>query len=687
SDISDKLTNLVDIEGTDRKTEATAKDEAAGKVQPILPETNESNVAYVAQIRYTGYTDLSEAFKESAFGDTIVMLKDFANPNLASAVKFTLKNGVTLEGNGYAIRGNSSLYMATAAGATSTVKNVLFENIHNNTVVDEDTCDYYGWENGKVGKLSAIYASGLQGTANIINCTFNNIDWDAIQATPTTGSTLNIIGNIFMHSGTEFSQLRYVHVQASSSYTKAIVNVNDNLFYKTKHLNDPEPTNIGVWYIDEDYAYLTGNYFEYDPAEKIVYTNSSVEESSFSTNAVSKLFPARSSANVDVDDLTPVAYISDVAYLNLETTPAAYDYNGATYTTLQDAIDRCPKSYFYLAKDNYDSVTISEAKSFSIYSKSYKINSSITNNGTLTFYTGTNAESAGTITNNGKLALKCNAATGCSVINNGTLEITSGSTYDLSKITNGENGKAIISGGTFTTEPQSDWIAEWYVARAQEDGTYKVEKMTIAEALEAGMVASSSSSGGTYYKSVSDSDSSSVYLQKDVEEAVSFIKGTYRLFYLNGYNFTGSIDMGNLSYVTIYGKTGSTATLTNVVGKKLSVGNYSTIANVTIQNADLKMLYVGGCGNCTVEGGSYDEVRVQNYYVKGGAEPTSVGSLTITGGTFKSDKITIVNANPPTGVDAEVVANLSEYVAEGYEVVEQTTDGQTVYVVQAKREA
>ena len=102
-----------------------------------------------------------------------------------------------------------------------------------------------------------------------------------------------------MHTDTEFSQLRYIHVEADGYYTKATVNVNNNTFYKTKHLNDPEITSVGVWGVSSSYTNLTGNYFEFDPATKIIDTNSEVP------GGTSTLFPARSSASSATDDLSP----------------------------------------------------------------------------------------------------------------------------------------------------------------------------------------------------------------------------------------------------------------------------------------------------------------------------------------------------------------------------------------------
>ena len=378
---------------------------------------------YVARIGNNFYESISDAVAAAKSGETVVMLKDFVNADLANSVHFSLKNGVTLDGQGHAIRGNADLYMASAADAVSTVKNVVFQYIHNGSKASQSDCDWYGWENGKQGTMSAIHIDSLQGTANIIDCTFDNADWDAIQITPKDGATINIIGNTFSHSSTtDYSQLRYIHIQNTGwGSSSTAVNVHDNKFYKTRDLDASSICNIGIWNVKSSGLNLTGNYFEYNPSEQMIETNSEVP------GGTKSLFPARSQANVDTDDLNPVSYIGDVAYLNSDITPAAYEYNGTTFATLQEAIDSNFPS-IYLAKDNNESVTVPEGKAMQIYLEDCKLNGTVINNGTLYFFRGTNTEGAAKITNNGTMTLNCNATTGYTVTNNGTLKITSGAT-------------------------------------------------------------------------------------------------------------------------------------------------------------------------------------------------------------------------------------------------------------------
>lgn len=576
---------------------------------------------YVARIGNNFYESISDAVAAAKSGETVVMLKDFVNADLANSVHFSLKNGVTLDGQGHAIRGNADLYMASAADAVSTVKNVVFQYIHNGSKASQSDCDWYGWENGKQGTMSAIHIDSLQGTANIIDCTFDNADWDAIQITPKDGATINIIGNTFSHSSTtDYSQLRYIHIQNTSwGSSSTTVNVNDNKFYKTKDLDAASICNIGIWNVKSSGLNLTGNYFEYDPAEQVVNTISEVP------GGAESLFPARSQADVNTDDLIPVAYIGDVAYLDLDITPAAYEYYGTTFATLQEAIDSNFTS-IYLAKDNNESVTVPEGKAKQIDLKDCKLNGTVINNGTLYFYSGTNTEGAAKITNNGTMTLNCNATTGYTVTNNGTLKITSGATYDLGKITNGKNGQVIISGGTFTNEPQSDWIQFSYKAAVNEDGTYSIVLKTDEEAVAAGAVACYDTySSREYYNTVQEGfrEKSPLHLIADASGDVTRA-GSIDL-YCEKYTFTGSlICPGKTLYID-----NGTAILNRIECGTFYGGYSSYIATVTVKDGSATKIIVAKNANVTIEGGTYTGTIT----VKTGG----TGSLTITGGTFTAD--------------------------------------------------
>lgn len=145
----------------------------------------------VAKIGNSYYATLAEAVAAATAGQTITLISDVAN-----AGNVSLKAGVTLDGYGHKVTGNSAVYINKAGG---TVQNVVFKDIHN-----------------AANNLSAVYASGLAGTATITGCTFDNCDWDAIQATPVAGAVLTITGNVFDTDNTDsVQQQRYVHIQSA----------------------------------------------------------------------------------------------------------------------------------------------------------------------------------------------------------------------------------------------------------------------------------------------------------------------------------------------------------------------------------------------------------------------------------------------------------------------------------------
>lgn len=578
-----------------------------------------------AAIGSTEYAKLTEALSKAQSGDTVRLLKNIDNSIDAEGYKgginYSLKAGVTLDGAGHTISGHIGVWINAAGG---TVKNVKFENIHNDVVVDADTCEYYGWES-KTGNQSAIYASGLTGEAVITGCTFDNIDWDAIQITPKEGSSIEIIGNVFKHTNTTDTQLRYVHIQSAYSVLGKAVNmvITDNKFFASGNKSD-NVCSIGAWYVNDDaeVVKLSGNYFD------------DVTSAEVSDIGNSHLFPARSQPNVDEDNYQPVAY--DKA--------EGPNY----YSTLQEAIDNTEK-YVRLMIDAPDqTATIPAGKEINFYPYGHNIGT-LTNYGELTVYGSDLAKSSSKIINNGALSLSGNSATVYEVENNGALYVTSGATYDLGKISG--SGSVTITGGTFETKPAADWIAPWYkVTESGDPVVYKVSKMTIAEGVAAGMVATSARSSGDYYTSVAEGLNSttraSTYLQVDsAEDAVIYTpyEGG-RSLYSNKHSFTGSIVIeDNCDFLNLLG---SDFNLKYVEGDRLRIGFYSTPADVAIQDADLDQLEISASGVCTVEGGYYDDVVVHEYYANASATaPKYSAELVINGGSFGSNVVTLKNAN------------------------------------------
>ena len=581
-----------------------------------------------AAIGSTEYAKLTEALSNAQRGDTVRLLKDIDNSITAvgytGGINYSLNEGVTLDGDGHTISGHIGVRINAAGG---TVKNVKFENIHNDVVVDADTCEYYGWES-KTGNQSAIYASGLTGKAIITDCTFDNIDWDAIQITPTKTAEIEITGNVFKHTNTTDTQLRYVHIQYTAGSFGVPISeliITDNQFYTTENTDDFF-CSIGIWNVNKNtpILQLNGNYVE-------DYSTTEV-----SVIGLGYLFPARSTPDAATDDYQPVAY------------------NGTEiYMTLQEAAEKSD-SYIKMMADAADqTATIPAGKTISFYSYGYDIGT-LTNNGELTVY-GSDLAKSSKIINNGALSLSGNSATVYGVENNGTLYVTSGATYDLGKITG--SGSVTITGGTFYTNPAADWLAPWYKVTEQSDETFKVSKMNFSEAVEAGMVAASgtSVSNADFYYSITEgmnvTEKQNTVLFTDSSEKVviSTPMEKYegiRVLNVNGFTFIGSITVNdNCGSVRLYGNGADKEfILTDVRGELLYVGGKKTTANAVIQDAELDMLEVNARGVCVIEGGNYGKLAVQNYYPSSSAtEPQYTANLLIEGGSFGSNEVTLYN--------------------------------------------
>ena len=576
-----------------------------------------------AAIGSTEYATLTEALSKAQSGDTVRLLKNIDNSITAvgytGGINYSLNEDVTLDGADHTISGHIGVFINAAGG---TVKNVKFVNIHNNVVVDPDTCEYYGWE-GKTGNQSAIYASGLTGKAVITGCTFDNIDWDAIQITPTKTAEIEITDNVFKHTNTTDTQLRYVHIQyTAGSFGVAIseLTITDNQFYTTENTDDFF-CSIGIWKVNKNTPnlQLSGNYVE-------DYSTTEV-----SVIGLGYLFPARSTPDAVTDDYQPVAYNDSEIYM-----------------TLQEAAEKSDSYIKMMADAAGQTATIPAGKTISFYPYGYEIGT-LTNYGELTVYDDA-IPATSKLINYGTLDLYGNSSTAYEVENNGTLLITDGATYDLSKITNNAGGTVSITGGIFATKPAADWLAPWYKAAEQSDGTFKVSKMNFSEAVEAGMVATSARSSGDYYTSVAEGLNSttraSTYLQVNSEEN-AVIYTPYdggRSLYSNGYIFTGIIIIeDNCDFLNLLG---SDFNLKYVEGDRLRIGFYSTPADVAIQDADLDQLEISASGVCTVEGGYYDDVVVHEYYANASATaPMYSAELVINGGSFGSNVVTLKNAN------------------------------------------
>lgn len=260
----------------------------------------------VAEIGNTKYATLGEAIAAAKDGDTVTLLA-----NIKDTGKIILPANVTFDGAGKTLSGNSSISVNKAGG---TVKNTVFKDIHDDTVVSDANKKKYGFSDDKVGTLSAVYAPLISGKLVIEGCTFENIDWDALQITPAEGADITIINNTFKVSVSETvkEQLRHIHVEMAYGTgfdyegTDIKLTVTDNkMFGETKN------ACMGIWWVGKNSTLeLTGNYYDNPETASITLSDKTFNRE----NRNDLIYPARSNADVDVDDLTTTALVIKDAF-------------------------------------------------------------------------------------------------------------------------------------------------------------------------------------------------------------------------------------------------------------------------------------------------------------------------------------------------------------------------------------
>lgn len=618
-----------------------------------------------ARIDTTDYATLADAIDASVEGDTIILLTDIDNSvdaaDYTGALRYSLKAGTTLDGSGKTISGHVGIWISAAGG---TIRNVNFKDIHNDAAVPAEKLEQYGWES-KVGNQSAIYCSGLTGDLVITNCTFDNIDWDAIEIAgkASTAATISITGNTFRQTNPQTKQLRYIHIEFSPSVKLTSVTITGNAFYDLESVDEGQLSGsvevYGLSMITP--SDLSLNYFE------------DLLSTQVASLSATKLFPMR---DKNGSEFTPIAYAA-----------ATTSKSGSFWVTLQEALDDLSRSPITLTADCDENATVPSERSVSINMNGHALSGTIVNNGTLTL-SGSNkiASDSGTIVNNGTLVLNGTSTIAYTVENNGRTNIIGGTGFDLKNITGA--GELVITAGTFLTEPDAASLPTYYKITEQSDGTFKVSKMSVSEALEYGLVATTGSASGTFYSSLTEgfAVATSLYLQTDSDEAARILcegAAYSRILYLNGHEFTGSIEMDDaVEYVRIaaHNSKGGSAALRSVEGSKLAIGNEKYAVAASIMDGSLDVLEVSCKGSCTIKGGLYGGVIVNDSYDASTGDLQYQGQLVITGGTFASDTVTVAYTNHPDGTESEEVS-LADYLAPGYELV---ANGDGTYTVQFK---
>lgn len=244
---------------------------------------------YVAEIGSKKYETLADAIRLAAKGRTITLLAD-----VADCGSLTISKNITLDGGGHTISGNSSISvnMPGNAAADVTIKNVNFKDIANGN------------------KLSAFYFSQVKGKLTITGCTFDSIEYEAIQVTPMEGAEVNVSNNVFKAKA-DGTQVRHIHIEMAygSGFDCEGQNIKLTVTDNQLHGAVCGDASMGIWWVGTGSTLkVDGNYMEHPETVSITLANSGVQY-----NRGDLIYPARSQADVDVDDLMPAVIVADKA--------------------------------------------------------------------------------------------------------------------------------------------------------------------------------------------------------------------------------------------------------------------------------------------------------------------------------------------------------------------------------------
>ena len=261
----------------------------------FIPTKNEDGTygvkvgKFVAEVGSTKYETLAEAVAAAEDGQTVTLLAD-----VADCGSLTISKNITLDGGGHTISGNSSISvnMPGNAAADVTIKNVTFKDIANGN------------------KLSAFYFSQVKGKLTITGCTFDSIEYEAIQVTPMEGAEVNVSNNVF-RAKADGTQVRHIHIEMAygSGFDCEGQNIKLTVTDNQLHGAVSGDASMGIWWVGTDSTLkVDGNYMEHPETVSITLANSGVHY-----NRGDLIYPARSQADVDVDDLMPAVIVADKA--------------------------------------------------------------------------------------------------------------------------------------------------------------------------------------------------------------------------------------------------------------------------------------------------------------------------------------------------------------------------------------
>ena len=389
----------------------------------FIPTQNEDGTygvkegKFVAEVGSTKYETLAEAVAAAEDGQTITLLCD-----VADCSSLTISKNITLDGGGHTISGNSSISvnMPGNAAADVTIKNVNFKDIANGN------------------KLSAFYFSQVKGKLTITGCTFDSIEYEAIQVTPMEGAEVNVSNNVFKAKA-DGTQVRHIHIEMAygSGFDCEGQNIKLTVTDNQLHGAVSGDASMGIWWVGTDSTLkVDGNYMEHPETVSITLANSGVHY-----NRGDLIYPARSQADVDVDDLMPAVIVAE---------KASGESKIKAYSTLAEAVAAAQdgQTVRLLADvEQNTQLTINKSITLDLNGKTIKNTEDIwgeTANAILSITNGAKV----TITGNGTIDAKENDCYTINVVK-GDLTIENGTFYGNVSVVQVEEGTLSVKGGTF----------------------------------------------------------------------------------------------------------------------------------------------------------------------------------------------------------------------------------------------
>ena len=400
---------------------------------------------YVAAVGSKKYETLADAIRLAAKGKTITLLAD-----VADCGSLTISKNITLDGDGHTISGNSSISvnMPGKAAADVTIKNVTFKDIANGN------------------KLSAFYFSQVKGKLTITGCTFDSIEYEAIQVTPMEGAEINISNNVFKAKA-DGTQVRHIHIEMAygSGFDCEGQNIKLTVTDNQLHGTVSGDASMGIWWVGTDSTLkVDGNYMEHPETVCITLSNSGVRY-----NRGDLIYPARRQADADVDDLMPAVIVAE---------KASGESKIKAYSTLAEAINaaQAGQTVRLLADvEQNDQLTINKSITLDLNGKTIKNTVDIWGDNANAILSITNGAKV-TITGNGTIDAKENDCYTINVVK-GDLTIENGTFYGNVSVVQVEEGTLSVKGGTFDLHQKWEGSSKYLfncIDKAYVDGSANV---------------------------------------------------------------------------------------------------------------------------------------------------------------------------------------------------------------------